>query len=560
MDASGLILVRDGAAFGLADDVTLELAFGDEENKYTLSLNDNRFTLMEGDWWMIDGTEYAGVVDTIGTVHEDGASRVTYSGRSVQGVLVNKVLEPDSGKDYLTVSGNVVTVLRTLLSRIRVSDMFTASNDVSASFTIDDYRFPRYVDAYSGLRSMLAKYGMKLVLRCVSDRVLVGAEPIEDYTDVVDSDLLGFEAQREYRRCNHLIGLGEGELKDRNVVHYYADADGNVSKKQSLFGLDEVAQVYDYSNADEEQLDESTREKLEEMQDGTGTIDVTIDGGYEFDIDDVVWARDNVTGLQVRAGVTRKIVRITDGLFTVDYEVGQADTSLSATSETSSSGGGSGGVSYVAGEGIDISGNTISADVTENDLDAVRTVASEANATASNLSASVGAARQEAADALSAAQDARNVADAATAAAATAQNTAESRVETVTASAPLTASRSGSTVTLGATMASQTAAGVMSAGDKAKLDGIEDNANNYELPVATTSRLGGVKPDGTTITISGDGVITAQPSEAAVSFLAAHPVGSVFMAVGGWFDPGSRYGGSWVELPSLGGFLWKRTA
>ena len=45
------------------------------------------------------------------------------------------------------------------------------------------------------------------------------------------------------------------------------------------------------------------------------------------------------------------------------------------------------------------------------------------------------------------------------------------------------------------------ASGLMSAGDKAKLDGIENNANNYTLPTASASTLGGVKV-GSNITLS----------------------------------------------------------
>ena len=56
--------------------------------------------------------------------------------------------------------------------------------------------------------------------------------------------------------------------------------------------------------------------------------------------------------------------------------------------------------------------------------------------------------------------------------------------------------------------ATQEQSGLMSASDKTKLDNIEANANNYTLPVATTTRLGGVKA-GNNITISGDGTISA---------------------------------------------------
>lgn len=44
--------------------------------------------------------------------------------------------------------------------------------------------------------------------------------------------------------------------------------------------------------------------------------------------------------------------------------------------------------------------------------------------------------------------------------------------------------------------------------EKTKLLGIEENANNYELPTASASTLGGVKVDGTTITIN-DGIISS---------------------------------------------------
>lgn len=45
--------------------------------------------------------------------------------------------------------------------------------------------------------------------------------------------------------------------------------------------------------------------------------------------------------------------------------------------------------------------------------------------------------------------------------------------------------------------------------EKDKLASIAENANNYVLPVATTDVLGGVKPDGTTITVDENGVMSA---------------------------------------------------
>lgn len=57
-----------------------------------------------------------------------------------------------------------------------------------------------------------------------------------------------------------------------------------------------------------------------------------------------------------------------------------------------------------------------------------------------------------------------------------------------TGTAPITVSGSA----IGITAASTGAAGSMSAADKAKLDGIDANANNYVLPYATSTVLGGI--------------------------------------------------------------------
>lgn len=55
--------------------------------------------------------------------------------------------------------------------------------------------------------------------------------------------------------------------------------------------------------------------------------------------------------------------------------------------------------------------------------------------------------------------------------------------------------------------ATTSAAGLMSASDKSKLDGITEGANKYTLPAATSSSLGGVKV-GSNISVSSDGTIS----------------------------------------------------
>lgn len=56
--------------------------------------------------------------------------------------------------------------------------------------------------------------------------------------------------------------------------------------------------------------------------------------------------------------------------------------------------------------------------------------------------------------------------------------------------------------------ATDTTAGLMSAADKKKLDSIQESANKYELPIASSTTLGGVKA-GTNVTITEDGILSA---------------------------------------------------
>lgn len=49
------------------------------------------------------------------------------------------------------------------------------------------------------------------------------------------------------------------------------------------------------------------------------------------------------------------------------------------------------------------------------------------------------------------------------------------------------------------------------------------------------------------------------PTPSAAGFLAAHPVGCVYMTTI-HTNPGTLYGGTWVERPSTGAFLYERTA
>lgn len=557
-----LILTRDGISYAAVQAASLDLAFGEDENDYELVLPDDVAGLVSAhDVWMIDGTEYGGVVDSVQSDVADGANVITFSGRSLQGILSHKILQPDKGQDYLTVSGTVTQVLTQIINRCDVGALFTAADN---SLQVSG-RFDRYADAYTGLRKLLASYSCALVFRCGDDRVVLDAVPLDDTDGTLDSGSMDFTAKREYRRTNHLIGLGEGELKDRAVSHWYADENGNVSQKQTFTGLDEVADTYEYTNAEASELSEKTKEELESRQEGTGTIDVTMRDGTDHNVGDLLSAVDDVTGVSVRAAVTKKIVRIADGVLSVDYEVGQSIASSGGRSESSGVSGG-GGVSYTAGEGIRIESNTISADVTKADIERVEGIVAEANVNASNASQLANGVRL---DIDSASLTIGTVSTGEPGSQASASLTGSGLTHTLNLSIPR-----GDT---GDRRPQGTTGDQGPRGERGEQGptGPTGPAAGFGAPTASVDDTTGTP----SVTVTASGPDTAKVfsfafhnlkgergepgADGGVSdetiFLAAHPVGSIYMSTKPG-DPGSTYGGTWRELPSLGPYTWERTS
>jgi hypothetical protein len=502
---------ENGVPFHAVSDCLFDCAWGSGENDFELTLYDGT-VLPDRGLVYVDGTEVGGIVDHMKDELSDGVSVVTYSGRSWHGMLAGKVLQPDSGQDYLKVSGPVNQVLSNLLARIGLSDVFKVRAD--STKTIPTFQFDRYCTAYDGIRRMLAANDLKLMFQEVDGTIWMYAQPIVDHNDTVDSDLIDFSITKDYRRTNHMIGLGKGDLRNRLVVHYYADASGKVSNTRTFGGRDEIAAVYDYSSAEKNELDKQTKKQLQDLQ-GAGVIDVTVHDGLSLDVGDRVAGCDHVTGLTVTATVLKKIVKLSGGMLSVSYEVGDAassKTEYSNYTSSSSSSGSTSGVSLTAGRGLSISGSTINAEVDSDDLNAVKQVAEAANKTASDFAAQIGAANKTAENAKSIAADAKSVADSAK-------------------------------------------SGMMTDDERSKLASVERGANAYTLPKASTDVLGGVRVDGSSI-VSVDGVISAHVGDGA-SGRVVFPIGYVVMNTTG-VDPSVDFGGTWRQLPSLGCSMFER--
>ena len=373
-----VLVVSDPAAGDVREieDFELDLAFGSDENALKLEARAGEAPA-EGHLVFIDGTEYGGVVDEVAyEAGREASGTVLCRGRTWHGILAGKRLLPDSGSGYLAVSGKAGEVLASLISRMGLSGLFSAAADDTAV----SYTFDRFADGYGGLKALAEANGRKVSMRRLGGKVELSLPPVVDYADKVDSDLLDFTLTSVHRCVNHLVCAGTGELENRAVVHFYADAAGNVSHTQSLFGVDEICALYDYSNADEAKLEEEGGKKLREYQ-TRGSVEVDVHEDIDVDVGDIISARDNAHGRTVSATVVKKIVQVSRGVATYRYEVGSETTTKNSVSATA---GGGGGHAYHAGRGLSLSNYTFSAEVDAESLKAVDAKADKALSDASN--------------------------------------------------------------------------------------------------------------------------------------------------------------------------------
>lgn len=227
--------------------------------------------------------------------------------------------------EYLMISGEANKCIQWLLERCGIADLFTASEEDSG-LSIVGYKMNRYVDAYTGIKKMLASADGKLQISFQNGKVVLSALPLVDYStdEEYDNDQVEMEIEKSYAPVNHLICLGSGELADRLVIHLYTDEQGKISPTQSLTGMDEVTDVLNYPNC--ESAEELEAEGKERLKESASSDSVKMSFGADdntYDIGDIVGAREIITGIAVAKAITKKIVTINKGKISIQYKVGE---------------------------------------------------------------------------------------------------------------------------------------------------------------------------------------------------------------------------------------------
>lgn len=268
----------------------------------------------------IPNTEYGGIIKFISSATNTG--NIFLKGYTWRGYLAHRFIIPPSGSDYYVASGELNSIISDLVS----IPGFTVSS-VSTGISVN-YQFNRYVSVLDGLETMLQSVGYRLDIKYVQTQnggyVLVQAVKAGAYGETVEysqDSLIDFTSTDDRMGVNHLICLGTGELKNRLVVHLYADENGNISHNQTLTGVDEIIETFENSGAEMETLIETGTKRLEEKISKKSFTSAIKKVETELFIGDTVTGQDYITGNTVTKPITQKIVKRTNGTLSIDYKI-----------------------------------------------------------------------------------------------------------------------------------------------------------------------------------------------------------------------------------------------
>lgn len=296
-------------------DITTDLDYvtNDFEIKMSLPSSDEELFFSENKIKTIvyvEGTEYGGEIT--GSIIDTDEKTITYTGRTWRGTLSQWIIEPPAGQDYRVVSGNLATILRQLplSSYLDVAD---------TTYTTGTFQFDRYITSFEGITKLLthADASLRIGIEFHEGDEYTGVatitiQPTRDATGMIEvsqdyNDNIKLRIQRDHNTPKHLICLGQGELRDREVIHLYADENWNIV--QTAIPGAYPTEIYDFSSTTALLSDGMKRYK--ELIDGHELIDVAIKD-LDIRLGDIISARDRLTNENVTAEITNIIWRCTD--------------------------------------------------------------------------------------------------------------------------------------------------------------------------------------------------------------------------------------------------------
>lgn len=249
----------------------------------------------------IQGTEYGGIIGDIET--DTAKGQIFVRGKTWRGYLESKF-----GKG--TYSGNVNTIISNLLGAYKPTFRVP-----SGSITTGSKTFSEYATIGTIINEICSPLGLRLDLEYVSGGYIkANAVQRREYTEVSQDSFLEFTTEEDRTGVNHLICTN-----GTTTTHLYADVNGNISSTQSLFGIDEITDVYEYSGGD---LGDQGVQQLQGLVgQKTMKVDFASDKDIDLRIGDLVAGRDFITGVVLTKPITKKIIKRENNVTTIAYSV-----------------------------------------------------------------------------------------------------------------------------------------------------------------------------------------------------------------------------------------------
>ena len=271
------------------------------------------------------GTEYGGIVRAVNPVTEEGIIKL--KGPTWRGLLNKKALYPEKN-DYYRLSGEANTLLRELIAKRGLKELFSVSSENSG--ILINYTVPLQTLLLDGFQKAIEQQNARLEIKYSSgetnDRgyVILSVKKIEDYSETIEISEDGNVKLNilDYQDgVNHLIGLGKGELAARQRVDLYAWPDGSIRKQQYFTGIELNEEYYENTNAESlAELEEEAREKFEELK-NYKQLKISV-SGMDLELGDIVGGRERITGITMKSPVVRKILTVTrKGRETIQYKL-----------------------------------------------------------------------------------------------------------------------------------------------------------------------------------------------------------------------------------------------
>lgn len=271
------------------------------------------------------GTEYGGIIGEVLT--DTTLDYVELKGLSWRGRLAKKIIEPPAGSDYKVASGELHTVMKSLIEP-EFDGLFVVSQE-DTGISVSNYQFDRYCTLLDGLNKMLKSkwYRLKLSFRREQNEpgyLYIEAVPITDFSNQIE---LSRDCQLNYTMddkrdgVNHLIVTGKGELQDRNILHLYVGANGEIGTEQYYTGLQEIAEVYENTSTETDELMSAAEDQLRSLM-GKKTFKMDVAKlGMDVGIGDIVGGRDYLTGMYMAKPVENIIYEIINDVESKTYKL-----------------------------------------------------------------------------------------------------------------------------------------------------------------------------------------------------------------------------------------------